>query len=310
VLPDLEVLLDGQRLVVHVELEQRARLFFRAAVLLADHAKMNARRFFVDRCQARDDHGLEHPRVHQPVEAEAPVLGLDVEVVADAHRGHVLARPDRPLEHAAVELVAAVLRRVHQVHVVEVRPVDGVLHDVLGMRAHVPGILLVAARPVVGAEVGDHRDLEVGSLALGVVPDEHEAVALEHGVGAGLGLGGDLVGVGDVLAGALGVELPAVEGAGDAVALHLAAVAEMGADVGAEGLERADLSILAAEQHDVAAEEVDGFHLSPGQLVGIADVEPAVGGAERESGHGGVLRTEVGPYRTCSRARARAVPRG
>src|SRR5690606_10560246 len=37
VLPDREVLLDRERLVVHVRLQQRARLFLAAAVLLADH---------------------------------------------------------------------------------------------------------------------------------------------------------------------------------------------------------------------------------------------------------------------------------
>src|SRR6185295_90445 len=99
----------------------------------------------------------------------------------------------------------------------------------------------------------------------------------EHRVGAGLRPGGNLVRIGNVLAGAGRIELPAMERADEVIALDLAAEAEVRAEVRAERVERSGLTIVTAEQHDVAAEVVHGLHFADGELVRIAELVPAVG---------------------------------
>ena len=63
-----------------------------------------------------------------------------------------------------------------------------------------------------------------------------------------------------------------------------AAVAEMGAQVGAEGVLDVD-AVVAPPDHEVAAEVVAGDGLAGGEVVGVGDAEPAERDRERVVAH-------------------------
>ena len=71
------------------------------------------------------------------------------------------------------------------------------------------------------------------------------------------------VAVGDVGVVALGVELPAVERAPDLAVLDLAAVAEVGAEVGAERVHHVGLVAGVAPGHEVTVEVVERPRAAP-----------------------------------------------
>ena len=71
---------------------------------------------------------------------------------------------------------------------------------------------------------------------------------------------------------------PTVEGALDAVfVLDLTAYAEVGTHVEAVALEGVELVLVASEEDDVMAVDVDGFDPFPGHFLGRGNVVPAIG---------------------------------
>lgn len=71
---------------------------------------------------------------------------------------------------------------------------------------------------------------------------------------------------------------PTVEGALDAVfVLDLTAYAEVGTHVEAVALEGVELVLVASEEDDVMAVDVDGLNPFPGYFLGRGNVVPTVG---------------------------------
>ena len=75
---------------------------------------------------------------------------------------------------------------------------------------------------------------------------------------------------------AFAVEAPTVEGADDSVAAHTSADAKMGAEVWAVGIEYARGSVLATEEHQLAAKVVHWHYVALGEIIGSANTEPTV----------------------------------
>src|SRR5690606_3905826 len=122
----------------------------------------------------------------------------------------------------------------------------------------------------------DRGDLPVGLAVPRAVPHEDEAVLLLHAVVPHAGLLRDPLGVGDLDALAVvALEAPRVERAADGLAHHLAAVAEVRAEVRAIRVEHVGLAALAAEEDHVTAEILDGLDLVRPELLGDLDDEPA-----------------------------------
>jgi len=80
------------------------------------------------------------------------------------------------------------------------------------------------------------------------------------------------------LAGA--IELPAMEWAGDAFAMHFAAVAQMGAEVRAVGVEHFGDAGLGAEQHQLFAKIGQRFYFAGFEVIAVGDAVPAEGYGE------------------------------
>ena len=286
VLPDRHVLLDlardlvGQRLGHH--------LLRGVHVLALDEAEAQVHGLAVDRRRQ-----AELDRVEQAHEALQGLAGAEVggleQAVAPARSGavdvavlvHVGCLADVARE-ALVGLVRDFPARdvLRAVHVYEVCPVGGVLRGLLDRGAELP-LVDAVLRPVGVTDLRDRLDLEGGRDALRVIPGPDDLVALDHRVGKhgllAVGARWHVLRVGDVLAHALAVELPGVEGAGDVLALHLAAVAEVCAQVRAEGVEHARLAALGAEQHQLLAEVVQRLDLAGRELARQADRVPAEG---------------------------------
>ena len=190
---------------------------------------------------------------------------------------------DRIFDPREARLVALHHRHLGRVvHEPEVGGVDAVLRHLLPRgvdgvgRAHHRGPLGVTV------ELGQVLDLPHGRhLGVGVVPGEAEVVALDHRVGAERALLVHPLGVGDVDVHALGVEPPAVERADDLAALHRAAVAEVGAEVRAERVLHVQLGRLVAPRHEVPVEVEERLRLAGGEVLRVADAEPAEGHRER-----------------------------
>ena len=198
-------------------------------------------------------------------------------------RRELLRRPHRRGGEAG--LVGVELRhRRRVVHVAEVRRVDAVLRHLLPGGADLVG-RGGDRRPVgVVGELRERRHLPHRRHRLvGVVPGEGQAVDLAHRVGAQAGLLVDPLRVGDLDVGALGVEPPPVERARDAALLHRAAVAEVGAEVRAEGVLHVEVAELVAPADEVAAEVVHRLRRAGRELVRVADAEPAERDREREA---------------------------
>ena len=122
----------------------------------------------------------------------------------------------------------------------------------------------------------EHRHFEHRGGAFGVPPDHDEAVHFDHMPGVDAGLGRNLLAaVGHRGAHALTVELPGVEGAAHILALNRSAVAQVGAQVGAVGVQDGDLSGLGAEHDHVAAKVLQRDDLLGEQLVGVTNLVPA-----------------------------------
>jgi hypothetical protein len=130
------------------------------------------------------------------------------------------------------------------------------------------------APPVFTRELGEVRGVEGRRFVGRVVPGENEAVALHHRIGADAGPPVGALAVGDVDVGALGVEGPVVQGADDPVAVDRAAVTEVGAEVGTEGVHHVGGPGVVSPGDQVAPEVVAGNRLAGRQLVGPGDLEP------------------------------------
>jgi hypothetical protein len=73
-----------------------------------------------------------------------------------------------------------------------------------------------------------------------------------------------------------------VEGTADAVADHASTVAQVGPEVGAEGVEHHGLAVLTAIDHEFFAGVAHAAHLSGCELIGVCDPEPSKGHGEGE----------------------------
>jgi hypothetical protein len=68
-----------------------------------------------------------------------------------------------------------------------------------------------------------------------------------------------------------------VKGAHEPVSRDHAPMAQVGAEVRAQGVEDAGHAVLSPEEHELATEGVDGLHRAPAELVAIGHGEPARG---------------------------------
>jgi len=66
-----------------------------------------------------------------------------------------------------------------------------------------------------------------------------------------------------------------MEGTHDVLAGYLAAMPQVGAQVGTEGIEHPDLARFGPEQHKVLVEVLEGLHSAYVEVGGEADDEPA-----------------------------------
>ena len=175
------------------------------------------------------------------------------------------------------------------------REVDAVLEHVL--RMHLQACAEQALLRVVvgrGAGVAEARedigDIEVRLPAVDVMPDVHRLIAFGHRVGphATSAVGSALVRDADIAA--VVVPLPAVERALDDLALDVAAVAEMGAEVFAIGVHHGQPPRLRAPRDHVAVEVLHPVHVADVDLVGPRDLEPT-GRFHRQwrLGHGQII---------------------
>jgi hypothetical protein len=98
-----------------------------------------------------------------------------------------------------------------------------------------------------------------------------------------------------------------VERAADALALHLAAHAEVRAEVRAVRVDHARLARFGTEEHDVTAEHVQRHRLTRVEVAALRDHEPAVGHGEGEPLLPRLLRAHDRPARPV--AQRLAVPR-
>ena len=135
----------------------------------------------------------------------------------------------------------------------------------------------------------DVEHLPRRGVAGGVVPHEHQPVLLHDRPDAERLRAVGLVLVGDGGVVAVGAPLPPVERALHAVADDLAAVADVGAEVLAVGLQDVQLAVLVAPGHEVLAEVLQGPDLAGGELRRPADLPPA-GDLPRERDLHGDLR--------------------
>ena len=164
------------------------------------------------------------------------------------------------------------------VHVLHVVRVGGVLDDHL--RVHLDPVDHLGVRVqrvvLVGFQLGQHRRLPVRGPAVPFVPHQDEAVPLHAVVGADadVGLAADLA-VRDQRVGAVAAPSPAVPGADDVFALHLAADGQVGAQVLAVGVQHVHLAGLGAEQHHFLAEVVRTLDFTDGQVGRERDDEPS-----------------------------------
>ena len=153
-------------------------------------------------------------------------------------------------------------------HVVEVRHVDDVVDQLAAVgvldRHDLPDPVGVLA----GVDAGQLRrqDVEVGLGALGVVPDQHLAVADRRLVALGAGAQRHPAGVRDLLALAVAAPAPVVERAGDLVALDRA-LGEVAAHVPAVAVEHVELALRVLPDDELAAERLDAVRLAVARSV-------------------------------------------
>eukprot|EP00047_Mylnosiga_fluctuans_P003526 m.229587 g.229587 ORF g.229587 m.229587 type:complete len:429 (-) comp11925_c0_seq1:1100-2386(-) len=188
------------------------------------------------------------------------------------------------LEAGVAEAQVGAVEQDGAVQVVEVRNVSCVLRDLLDVR--VEKVLRLAAEdPVARANTGQLRRVPEGLPTLGIEPEENLIVDLEAGVllDAGLrGYLGGVLGVWDAHALPVAVEFPAVERAGQCLAVHVAARSQVRAKMRAVRLDDADGARLRAEDRQVQAQDVRLLDLVLGDLVGGHDAEPPVRVHRRE----------------------------
>jgi hypothetical protein len=153
----------------------------------------------------------------------------------------------------------------------EVGDVGGVLHQLLRVGAH---------GPVDFAPVGVVVALERGQLprrgaAVGVVPQKDQAAALARRPAAHADAR-QARRIGHLDAAAVGAEAPAVKRAAQRVTLDAAALAEVGAEVRAVGLERMDAAVGRAVDDQLFVEVVEWAHFAGGDFVRARHHEPTV----------------------------------
>ncbi len=117
-----------------------------------------------------------------------------------------------------------------------------------------------------------------------VVVDHHQTVLLDQRPCAHLRTDGNPLGVRNFAAAAVAIPEPGMEGATDAATVHLAAVAEVRAEMPAVRVEHGGHALGVAEEHEIAAEEMQGADVADRQLVCVGGAEPAIRvGRERKA---------------------------
>ena len=167
-------------------------------------------------------------------------------------RGHLQALLDDHRGTAEAHLEVLLIGWCHVVHRREVRSVDDVLGQVLDMDAHPVGVApprrpLRLVLPVADHLVARRRRLVRGArrrCARCARTPSHARAAARGGAVESRHL--------DQLA--VAVEAPTVERAGDAVTAHTTPDAQVGTEVGTVGIEDPGASVLAPEEHQVAAQ--------------------------------------------------------
>src|SRR5690348_18324431 len=107
-------------------------------------------------------------------------------------------------------------------------------------------------------------------IAFGIVPHEQHSVLLEGGPLRGAGELGHPLAVRHPFAPPVAAAAPIVKRAGDLIALHLA-LGEVPAHVSAMPVERVDLAVAAAEDHQLMTERVVGMGLAVANVICMAN---------------------------------------
>ncbi|MNM98995.1 hypothetical protein D3C81_1115430 [compost metagenome] len=113
-------------------------------------------------------------------------------------------------------------------------------------------------------------------VAFGVIPDEQQLVLFHDRPAFDLGPWRDALGVGDVIAHAIGAPTPGVERAADRVAFN-ATGAQVGAHVRAVAIKNMQLAVFTLERHQTGAEHLQAMGLAVAVLRGQAQAMPATG---------------------------------
>src|SRR5690606_20128613 len=106
-------------------------------------------------------------------------------------------------------------------------------------------------------------------------PDPHRLVAFHHGIAADPAALVRMALVRDADVASLAIPLPPVEGADQILALHPAAVSEVGAEMFTVGVEYRDPTGCRSPGHHLAAEVLHLVHRTGGDLTAPGHLEPA-----------------------------------
>ena len=218
------------------------------------------------------------------------VPGVGVQIgagAAFAHQGAVTAA----LALDGVVALELVLEARHggAVDGAQMTIVGNIVHDLHGMLVQLAQVIPLAVDIGLVTPVAKSGQIVVGLAAFGIEPDPDGSVLLDNlpALDRSRGWNGSVV-IGDVVALAVRAEAPAVVGAADAVAFHIAAAAvdhhiaggigrcQMGLHMGAVSVQQHDLAAFAATvQREILAEEAHGHGLVGVERLGLGNHEPA-----------------------------------
>ena len=131
--------------------------------------------------------------------------------------------------------------------------------------------------PVATIDGFESLDLPGRVVAFNVIVDENTSVLLLGRVLLDVSADGDSISSMNTGALALGVEVPTVEGATEAVLRNNTGVAEIGSKMRTDTIDDGCLAVHSSEQGEDETEGLDLFDLALQEAVRVVDKEPAVG---------------------------------
>ncbi|MPN20141.1 hypothetical protein SDC9_167518 [bioreactor metagenome] len=215
------------------------------------------------------------------------VPGVGVQISAIAHQRAVTAA--LALDGVVAFEFVFEARNGRAVDRAQVTVVGNVVDDFLWVLIELAQVVPLAVHIGLVVPVAEVRQQELGLAAFGVEPDPDGAVLLDHlpALDRSSSRDGTVV-IGDVVALAIRAEAPAMIGAANAVAFHIAAASvdhhiaggvgrcQMGLHMGAVSVQQHDLAAFAATvQREILAEEAHSHRLVGVERPGLGNHEPA-----------------------------------